>query len=528
MGWMHVKQRMNGTFARLLLIYTALEAFRHSGWMLFYERLVGAPRQQVNMGFILYSGAIALTTLLAPRLLRRGARWADPRAAAPVFSLAVCVAIVIRLVQWFASPSVATVLLMLWTAAVMVGICLCFSLVFRQIPRSLLGRFFGIAYCLDSLVVSFIELFTGTPAYPHVSQGLGVVLCAAAIWLFHRQAARGAVVAAGGGSALASGRDVTVMTGTDDVGPTRRMVFLAFATACLYVLMAGAMDNLYFFDDWLVLPYVGLFTLPMMGVMYLAGGFLFDRVHWRITVPAAVAFVCLAQTMPFFAPQGLFAYAYSFFSGLGTTFLQLVVVTMPILLARASRNEAQAGGMEASADGTQRARASWHDGISTPLGEGLFYAGFCLASVGFLFASQAAFRPVMGAILLTGVVCLLLLIEVIALHERDKHRTALERQRLAMEALRHSVTATGAVGLDGLPLYEEAANVRFTKREKELMPYVASSLTAEEIAVQTHVSVSTIRFHIRNILGKTGTRNRRELMRLFAEKSQVEDVERVP
>lgn len=65
---MRVKQRMNGAFVRLLLVYAALEAFRHSGWMLFYEQVVEAPRQVVNTGFILYSGAIALTALLAQRL----------------------------------------------------------------------------------------------------------------------------------------------------------------------------------------------------------------------------------------------------------------------------------------------------------------------------------------------------------------------------------------------------------------------------------------------------------------------------
>ena len=512
---MRVKQRMNGAFVRLLLVYAALEAFRHSGWMLFYEQVVEAPRQVVNTGFILYSGAIALTALLAPRCLSRLGRWEASRATWPVFLLCVCGAVVLRGVQWLVSPPVAATLLVLWTVAVMVAICLCFALVLRQIPRSHLGRFFGIAYCLDAGIVSFIEQFTGTATYPFVSQLLGVALCSVAIWLFRLLAVGGTVVISED-----AGAD---LSDAGKVKPTPRLVGFTVAVGCLYALMAGAMDNLYFFDDWLALPYVGLFTLPMMACMYLAGGFLYDKVHWRVTVPVAIACVCLAQTMPFFAPLGVFAYAYSVFSGMGTTFLQLVVVTLPILAVRATRGGTPPEKTDRLATRSQPAGAAFSNSSNAPLGEGVFYAGFCLSSIAFQFASQAAYRPVMGAILLAGVVCLMMMIEVIALHEKQKHQDALARQQLAMAALRERVTATGTVGLDGLSLVEAAANVRFTKREKELMPFIASALTAEEIAAQTHVSVSTIRFHIRNILDKTGARNRRELMRLFVETRPVEE-----
>jgi len=53
-----------------------------------------------------------------------------------------------------------------------------------------------------------------------------------------------------------------------------------------------------------------------------------------------------------------------------------------------------------------------------------------------------------------------------------------------------------------------------TTREREVAHLVARGMTNKEAAEQLYVSVTTVNFHVRNILGKLGMSSRRELRRL--------------
>ncbi len=55
-----------------------------------------------------------------------------------------------------------------------------------------------------------------------------------------------------------------------------------------------------------------------------------------------------------------------------------------------------------------------------------------------------------------------------------------------------------------------------TRREREILPYLLSPMTADEIAKETYVSVNTVRTHIRNVLAKTQLPSRRELQKQMA------------
>ncbi len=59
-----------------------------------------------------------------------------------------------------------------------------------------------------------------------------------------------------------------------------------------------------------------------------------------------------------------------------------------------------------------------------------------------------------------------------------------------------------------------------TRRERELLPYLLSPLTAEEIAKETFVSVSTARTHIGNILGKMRMPSRRALQKAVSQEGE--------
>jgi DNA-binding CsgD family transcriptional regulator len=469
-----IKQRH---LLQLLLTYTALEAFRHIGWMLFYEQLVDNTRQEINVGFILYSGAIMITALLVPLIFKHLHIIEKTKKLRFVLIISVCVALLFRVLQLFSGIIGAYVFLVLWTFMIMVAICICFIDIYKLVPQALLGRFIGAAYFMDALIVSFVEYFTGSSKYFYASIFVGIVLCGIAVIIHirHTQDNESDIV------------DIYEWI------PSKRFVRIAFTVLSIYVLIAGMIDNLYFFDDWLELPFVGLFTLPMMSIMYLLSGFLFDKLELKVTLPLAIVFICIAQSMTFFATESAFSYSYSIFSNLGSTFLQLTTVILPICYVRINKK-----GFHLAA-----------------IGEGLFYGGFCVTSILFMFIRQTAYRCVMGIILIAAILCMLLMIDLIILYERYKHQKEMEHQKLAVDALEQRLSVAASITLDVLPMQGEVLSIPFTKREKELLPLIVSSLTAEEIAEQAHLSVSTVRFHIKNILGKTNTKNRRELIRLF-------------
>lgn len=244
-------RKMGKSYLYLLSIYIALEAFRHTGWMLFYEQLLERTRQEINIGFILYSGMIFITAISVPLLLKRR-KIVDIRRLRPIFITSVCCALVFRLLQLFTGIIGAYVCLFLWTAAIVTAICICFIHIYRLVPREVLGRFVGAAYFADMLIVCFVELFTGTPAYFWVSILAGIVLCLAVVILYIRH---------------------TKSVEPDVVDeykskPSRSFVRIVLAVLIIYVLIAGALDNLYFFDEWISLPTLGVYELPMMSAMY--------------------------------------------------------------------------------------------------------------------------------------------------------------------------------------------------------------------------------------------------------------------
>lgn len=95
---MRQKMKLRG-FGFLLLVYTSLEAFRHIGWMLFYEQFVDSTRQEINFGFILYSGVIAITGMLLPLIFHR-VRILDKIRSYPfVVGTLACIALLFRMIQ---------------------------------------------------------------------------------------------------------------------------------------------------------------------------------------------------------------------------------------------------------------------------------------------------------------------------------------------------------------------------------------------------------------------------------------------
>jgi DNA-binding NarL/FixJ family response regulator len=63
--------------------------------------------------------------------------------------------------------------------------------------------------------------------------------------------------------------------------------------------------------------------------------------------------------------------------------------------------------------------------------------------------------------------------------------------------------------------------VSLTRREKEVLSYVAAGSTDKEIAEELTISLHTVKSHIRNILAKMHVENRRQAARLAKHKGWV-------
>lgn len=56
-----------------------------------------------------------------------------------------------------------------------------------------------------------------------------------------------------------------------------------------------------------------------------------------------------------------------------------------------------------------------------------------------------------------------------------------------------------------------AKSSEFTDRELDVLHYLAEGLTDKEIADKLHLSVTTVRYHVNNLISKTGAASRTEL-----------------
>ena len=63
------------------------------------------------------------------------------------------------------------------------------------------------------------------------------------------------------------------------------------------------------------------------------------------------------------------------------------------------------------------------------------------------------------------------------------------------------------------PLEEIAMTAQLTAREREVLPLICDALTNKEIASELFIGERTAKHHVESILGKTGFKNRRQLIR---------------
>ncbi len=378
----------------ILIAFTAAEVFRHIGWMLFYEQFLNNPQKDINIGFIYYTMAITVTSFTLPRIINRLSKSQDYQLMETGYAVFFALAFLLRVVMIFLPLNLAYIAFFFSTAAIMVCIMICFAFAFQIIPPNTLGRFAGIAYFADAMILTITEYFTRTALYFPVSIAASGLLCLVGFFVFRNQAER-----------------IRLSMCSFPFKPLSATVFrLGIVVFVLYVVIAGLTDNLYFFEEAFELPSINRYIMPITGVMYLLNGFLIDKIDRKISFIVAFVLICTAQSMNFFIQDGIFGLAYTLISNMGSTFLELSTLIAPMVYMRKR-------------------------GIpATGIGEGIFYGSFCITSILFLFLNADAHFPIMGIILLGGIICLILLIvAIIIIQDNELMESQLRLQQIRIE-----------------------------------------------------------------------------------------------
>jgi DNA-binding CsgD family transcriptional regulator len=108
---------------------------------------------------------------------------------------------------------------------------------------------------------------------------------------------------------------------------------------------------------------------------------------------------------------------------------------------------------------------------------------------------------------------------VLAIYCLAHHRTPQDFTLVfgAQDEMFVDVTARAATLLDAAGVY--ANPVGISRREQEVLRFVAESLCNKEIAARLCVSERTVKFHVSSLLAKLGARDRVELARFCSENS---------
>ncbi len=88
-----------------------------------------------------------------------------------------------------------------------------------------------------------------------------------------------------------------------------------------------------------------------------------------------------------------------------------------------------------------------------------------------------------------------------------------EVQAIPLLEIMDRTMAGGHIFPDAPPVSRlgQAKSTEFTERELEILRLLAEGMTDKEIAEAVFLSVTTVRYHVNNLIGKTGMKSRTEL-----------------
>jgi hypothetical protein len=191
-----------------------------------------------------------------------------------------------------------------------------------------------------------------------------------------------------------------------------RLVRLAFLVLCLYALVAGLLDNIYFFNEAFdLIPNFMFYILLYAAVTNVAAGFLFGRMDAAAAVICAFVLICAGQSMSYFSQNVLLVYPYTILSNAGNNFLAVYLTALPIAYCAVTGRK---------------------PGILPGLGYILLYGSFLLTSILFEFVPATRFESILGIAMLVSVAAI---ITTFYLMNENKGRQLRRLQAALNEAL---------------------------------------------------------------------------------------------
>ena len=418
---------------------------------------IGLPGK-VNLVFIFYCLAMVSGMMIFLKLIERLDARNERNNSVYLFRALCFAAIPFAVLSYFTQHSFSV----LFQFATMVLAAGALALCFREISSgavapSHIGRYLGCGFAVMALSGALIF---NLPSADIPAGIILVILCCAlaASALLFRPCTNDQVPAH---------NEALWMT---EPSPPQNMLLGGVAAIVLYSLISGILDNIYFFESTLnAIPNYVLLLMLYNIFNDLLMGYIFDKYKWMVSGAIAFLLIGAGQSMSFFTDKMLLAYPYIALTGIGTIMCEILMVGLPIAYCiRAGKR-----------------------GIIPGLGYICLYTGFFIMGVVFEFLPDSFYKAALGVVLIFSVAAACLVLSLGMLYERYRFDALLKR--------------TPELGS-----YKEI--FRFTLKECEVAEYLLSGVTTDEIASKMFITSRTVKYHIGQLLMKTESKNRVELV----------------
>ncbi len=451
---------------RLITAFTALLCFQMSHMRLCFMNMERAGLLEYeNLVFILYCFGIVCGLAIAPLLTGR-------LRAAVFVRVCLAVAAAFTVVGYFASGYAALTI----QFATMLFYSGALAAVLREASASLSPRLAGRLYSIAGAVMHIVTMAVFYQPFVPVSSGaVAGILCA-----FLAVAAVSFTAAANPPVRAAVIESAMPFSNYAPLKP--RIVHLGMAVLGLFVVFGGLQDNIYYFDSVFAdIPNLHFFIFTYNAFIYLAAGFLFERVDPALAAVGALALICASQSMALFSMYNFLAYPYTVLSNAGYIVMEVYLFMLPVAYV---------------------AHTGKKPGILPGLGFMTLYTSFSVMAMIFGVLPPAFYGPARGVMLLVAVAAIL--VTVYLMHENKLHRLKLLQDEL--KDLKNKPAS----------MYESSMLAEsLTDREQEVVQFILAGKPIREIGAAMNIGESTVKFHLGNIYSKYGVANRAELIALL-------------
>jgi DNA-binding CsgD family transcriptional regulator len=261
-------------------------------------------------------------------------------------------------------------------------------------------------------------------------------------------------------------------SGSEFMPLPRKIKLKAICAICIFVIVAGILDNIFFFESaFEKIPHLMFFTLAYGCLTVVAAGYVCDKFKWATVAAVSLLLVCLGQSMSFFSENSLLVYPYAIFTNAGNVSLEIFVTAIPVICA--------------AREGRRNFR------IVPGLGYASLYGGFLVTSFAFEFVPKELYKSALGVALLLSLATVYVVLTLDADYDRFRYEKMLAKTPDVID-------------------YRE--KLGFTTRECEVLGLLMSGTATDKIAHRMFITERTVHFHVSSMLKKTGCKNRVELI----------------